>query len=53
VVLICSDPEPANELTRSVLAGLLPGPDFNQRFFDRVGTGLQFSLPGSISFGCH
>jgi hypothetical protein len=34
--------EPPSNPTRSVLAGLLPGPDINPRFFGRVEPGPRF-----------
>jgi len=42
VVWFGSVPDPANDPTRCVLAGLLPGTDINPWFFGQVGPGLQF-----------
>jgi len=37
--------EPPSTLSRSVLAGLLPGPDIQPRFFGLVEPGLRFHIP--------
>jgi len=36
--------EPPSDSTRSVLVGLLPGPDINPMFFGRVEPGPQFHI---------
>jgi len=45
-----SVPDPAQNPTCFVLAGLLPGPDIEPQVFDWVGNGLQFQIYGSYSF---
>ena len=49
-VRFSSVPDTAKNLTRSVLAGLLPGQDINLRFFDQVVPGPQFHFYGSSNF---
>jgi len=43
--------EPPSYLTGSVLAGLLPGPDINPRFFGRVEPGprFQIAVPATVA----
>jgi hypothetical protein len=43
--------EPPSNPTRSVLAGLLPGPDINPRFFGRVEPGPRFrnTVPATLA----
>ena len=42
-------PDLAENPTRFVLAGLLPGSDINTWVFGRVGTGLQCQLESSYT----
>jgi len=42
--------EPPSNPTRSVLAGLLPGPDINPPFFGRVEPGQRFDISVLAAF---
>jgi hypothetical protein len=44
VLISGSVPDPAKNLTRFVLAGLLPGLHINPRFFGQVVSGPQFHI---------